>query len=152
MWQTVLPWHKQVRRQLIDLNIGTNKKIIQPYTRVDGNNNKVFLPLGESSAELNSDGLKSVNTILKDGTDLIGAPARLINSIQQNWLIFLILIVIILLFILIFYCIIRYHCSSIGKIFTKRSSVGKSATITKAKKKTPLLSFPLLSENHSDLV
>lgn len=149
MLHRVLSQSKQVRRQLIELNIATNKKVIKPYMKVKGNNNNLFFSPDGSSLDLNSNGLKTANTILKDGSDLIGAPARLINNIQQNLIVYLILIAFILLFILILYCIIRYHCSTGWKIFTKRGVRGELATIIKAKKKKPPLT-PLRSTNQTD--
>lgn len=135
--QTILSQHKQVRRQLFDLTIASNKKVFKPNVKINGNNNQVSLLHNDSNADATSNGLQIANTMFKDFSDLIGSPARLINSIQQNWLVFFIFIAIILVLILILYCIIRYHCSSVGKICTKTGALGKLATRLKGQKKKP---------------
>jgi hypothetical protein len=117
---------QRIRRQAIEFNVGTNKKVIKPYMKVEGNNNYLALGSDGSDSDMESDGLKTANTILKDGSDLIGAPSRFLNSMQQNWLLYLVLMAVILVCILILYFIIKSQCSSVGKFFGRISCIKKS--------------------------
>ncbi|CAF5123297.1 unnamed protein product, partial [Rotaria sp. Silwood1] len=69
---------------LIELNAGTNTKVIKPSITIKGTHNNLSIWPDGSDSDGNSNGLKTVNTILKDGSDLLGTPARLLNSIGQN--------------------------------------------------------------------
>ncbi|CAF0795498.1 unnamed protein product [Adineta ricciae] len=78
-----------------------------PHTYADGNNNEMFVTMNDADLDTESNGLKTVNSVLKDGSDLLGAPARFINNIQKDWL-----TTVILICILCLYCIIQHHCSN----------------------------------------
>jgi hypothetical protein len=108
MLYTVSNPHERIRRQLIDLNVASNKKVVQSHVKAKGSNNNLSLWPDKSDLDAKSDGLKTVNTVLKDGNDLLGAPSRLVNSIQQNWLISIICITIILVCILVLYCVFGF--------------------------------------------
>jgi hypothetical protein len=141
----MLEQHKRVRRQLIEWNAGTNKKVIKQSLKVKGNNINVSLWPDAADLDVKSDGLKTVNTVLKDGSDLLGAPSRFLNNIQQHWIISLVLISIILVSLLLLYCIIRYHCFGKRKLSIKKSKIKKLAA-------NIVPSSPLLCKNRTDEV
>ena len=130
MLHGIIEQHQRLRRQAIELSLGSNKKVIKPRITINGNNNNdlSIWPDG-SDRDVGSDGLKTANTILKDGRDLLGAPSRLLNSLQQNLVVSLVVIAVILVCVLIFYCLIQYHCSRGRKIFKKLPRSDKSATV-----------------------
>ena len=121
--------HKQIRRQLIDLNVASNKRVFNPSLKVKGNNNNVSLWPDRSDLDIKSDGLKTVNTVLQDGSDLLGTPARWLKDMQQNWLIYMVVIAIILVCVLFLYFIIRCHCLRGRKSSTKTSCIAKLRAI-----------------------
>ena len=127
MLHRITEQYQRVRRQFIEMNAGTNKKVIKPNMRVQGNNNHLSVWPDGSDRNVESDGLDVANTILKDGSDLLGAPSRFLNTVQQNWLVSLVLIAIILVCILILYFIIKSQCSSGGKLCAKKKRVARSA-------------------------
>ncbi|UJR11539.1 hypothetical protein I4U23_015719 [Adineta vaga] len=119
---------QRARRQVLEFNAGSNKKVLKPRIHISGNNNNLSLWADKSDKDTDSNGLKTVNSVLKDGSDLLGAPGRLANSIQQNWFVYLILIAVILVCILLLYCIIRYHCSKKASCLKKQTRSSKSRT------------------------
>jgi hypothetical protein len=139
----MLEQHKRVRRQLIEWNMGTNKKVIKPSFRANGNNNNMYLLPDGADLDVKADGLKTVNTVLKDGSDLLGAPSRFLNNIQQHWIISLVLISIILVSLLLLFCIIRYYCCGKLKLPTKKEKIKKLAA-------NMVSSSPLLCKNGTD--
>lgn len=116
-------------RQAIEFNIATNKKVLNPYIPVAGNNNYLVLRFDVPDSDLKSNGLNTANTLLKDGSDLIGAPSRFLNSIQQNWLLTLVLIAVILVCVLILYCIIKSQCTSVRNLCGRIPFFKKPVTI-----------------------
>lgn len=119
MLHTMLEQYKRVKRQLFEFNIASNKKVVKPTIRGNGNTNNFYLLPNGADSDVKSDGLKTVNTLLKDGSDLIGAPSRFLNNIQQNWISSLFFISIILVSLLLLFCIIRYYCYYKRKLPTK---------------------------------
>lgn len=134
--QQMTQQHQRIRRQLIKVSFGSNERVVHPpviKTKGNQNQNNISIWPDKTDPESDSNGLKIMNSFLKDGSDLIGAPSRLINKIQEYWLISLVCITIILVCILLLYCIIRAQCASqrkgIAKLIpciSKRSSTLRS--------------------------
>jgi hypothetical protein len=139
----MLEQHKRVRRQLVQLNIGTNTKVVKPSFKSNGNNNNLYIWSDKADLDVKSDGLKTFNTVLKDGSDLLGAPSRFLNNIQQHWIISLVLISIILVSLLLLIGIIRYYCCGKLKLPTKKEKIKKLAA-------NMVSSSPLLCKNRTN--
>ena len=104
---TMSEQYDRIRRSLIENNFGTNKFVYE--AKVSGKNNVLWAPPVKNNSDDLSYGPKAANKLMEDASTLIGAPARLLNSVQEHWLISLVCITIILVCILAIYCIIQYH-------------------------------------------
>ena len=96
------------RRQLFDLNIASNKRVLEQKTIIRGNGNHLSVlheRFGNDSTE--SHGLNVANAVLRDGAELLGAPARWIKDMQQHWLAYVVCAAVIMVCLLVFYCIVR---------------------------------------------
>jgi hypothetical protein len=140
----------RIRRQLMDFNIASNKKVLVPNIQVHGNNNKLSLSPDKSDPDVHSEGLKTVNTILRDGSDMLGAPSRWMKDMQQNWLTYIIASAVILFCILFFYCIIRYRCSRSQKSRSDTPGLSDLATVMTLKNMIAPSSVKMPSENQSN--
>jgi hypothetical protein len=129
------------------MSIASNKKYVHSSLSVRGNNNNVLQWLNGSDSDLNSEGLKTANTILRDGSDLLGAPSRWVKDMQQNWFAYILITAIILICILFLYCIIRYHCSRQKKGLLDTSRLTELATIMASIKPTSLTSPSAMQTN-----
>ena len=126
-WHIILDPYNRTRRQFIELNFASNKQNIKPYLKVKGNNNNVVQSFNGSDPDVTSDGLKTANKIFRDGSDLLGAPSRWFNDMQQNWFGYIVVTAIILICVLFLYCIIRDHCSRQQK---RRSDISRLVDLT----------------------
>lgn len=118
---------QRYRRQLFDLNIASNKRVIEQKTIIRGNGNHLSV-LHERFANdsKESQGLNVANAVLRDGADLLGTPVRWIKAMQENWLAYLVCAAVILVCLLICYCVVRFHWSR----RTTNSTVSPSTTFT----------------------
>ena len=98
------------------------------YTLVVNNGSYNNINLGDSTISKMSD--KRVNTafkaagkIVESGADLISAPVTWLKDMQQNWLVYMILIAIILITTAFLYCAVRSFFS------TKRSGCSANSLI-----------------------
>jgi hypothetical protein len=143
---------RRILRQLIDFSVASNKKIIHsaPNIQVHGNNNHLPHSPERSDPDVNSEGLKTVNTILRDGSDMLGAPSRWLKDMQHNWLTYIIATAVILFCVLFFYCMIRYRWSRPQKSRPDTPGLADLATIMALKNMITPPSIKMPSENQSN--
>jgi hypothetical protein len=97
------------RRQLFDLNIASNKRVLEQKTIIRGNGNHLSMlheRYGNDSNE--SQGLNVANAVLRDGAELLGTPVQWIKDMQQHWLAYVVCAAVIMVCLLICYGIVRF--------------------------------------------
>lgn len=111
MLQAILRQFNREKRQIIEINAASNKRVYQSSfnVNVNGSNNILrFWQEGEGFDQ-KSNGLETVNSVFKSSSDLFGAPSRFLNKIENNWTTSLVLISIILVSSLLLFCMCRYN-------------------------------------------
>lgn len=109
MLNTILQQYKRVKRQLVQLNYATKRKIIGACIHVSGDNNHLFIGDDEFFSSTKSDGSNAISTSCEDENQLLDESSEFVNNIQLHWTSFIPLICIVLVTsLLLIYLIRRY--------------------------------------------